>query len=155
MLNVAGSMYFVLASDEFGKVTASAPEPIATFLINDLLLVDIIDDFYVNEDSKKSKNKVCSSIWRFVLQIEPVIHFKNYCSVLIFHERISEIVITIHQENITHGLISPLQSTVDIEIISLVVVLQEGGPEQIIGKIYFNTWCNQEQVVFSKFTWEP
>jgi hypothetical protein len=148
-------MCFVLASVEFGSAIAMALEPIATFLINDLLLVDIIDDFYINEDSKKSKNKVSYSIWEYGLQIEPVIHFKNYRSVLIFHERISEIVIAIHQENITHGLISPLQSTVDIEIISLVVVLQEGGPEQIIGKIYFNTWCNQEQVVFSKFTGEP
>jgi hypothetical protein len=52
MLNVAGVMCFVLASVEFGNATAKAPEPIATFLINDLLLVDIIVDFYVNEDSK-------------------------------------------------------------------------------------------------------
>jgi hypothetical protein len=55
MLKVAGSICFVLASVEFGKATAIAPEPIATFLINDLLLVDIIVDFYVNEDSKKNK----------------------------------------------------------------------------------------------------
>jgi hypothetical protein len=55
MLNVAGETCFVLASDEFGKATARAPEPIATFLRKDLLLVDIIVDFYVNEDSKKIK----------------------------------------------------------------------------------------------------
>jgi hypothetical protein len=44
MLNVAGVMCFVVASDEFGSVTARAPEPMATFLIKDLLLDDIIFD---------------------------------------------------------------------------------------------------------------
>jgi hypothetical protein len=54
-LNVAGVMCFVLASVEFGSAIAMALEPIATFLINDLLLVDIFVDFYVIEDSKKIK----------------------------------------------------------------------------------------------------
>jgi hypothetical protein len=55
MLKVAGAISLLLASVEFGKATAIAPEPIATFLINDLLLVDIIVDFYVNEDSKNKE----------------------------------------------------------------------------------------------------
>lgn len=123
MLKVAGAICFVLASVEFGKATAIAPEPIATFLINDLLLVDIIVDFYVNEDSKKSKNKICLRLRGFGLKIEPIIHFKDQRSIFVFHEWICEIVITVYQENIAHRLITPLQSAIDIEIISLVVVL--------------------------------
>jgi hypothetical protein len=123
MLKVAGVMCFVLASVEFGNATAIAPEPIATFLINDLLLVDIIVDFYVNEDSKKSKNTIRFKKGEFVLKIEPIIHFKDQRSILIFHEWICEIVIAVHQENIAHRLITPLQSAIDIEIVSLVVVL--------------------------------
>lgn len=88
------------------------------------------------------------------LEVEPVVHFKDQGSVLIFHEWISKIIITVHQENITHGFVSPLQPTVDVEIISLVVVLQERGPEQIIGEINFNSWRNQEEVVFPEITWK-
>ena len=96
MLNVAGVMCFVLASVEFGKATARAPEPIATFLIKDLLLVDIIVDFYVNEDSKNSKNKIRFKKGELVLKIEPIIHFKDQRSILVFHEWVCKIVITIY-----------------------------------------------------------
>jgi predicted secreted protein len=42
-----------------------------------------------------------------------------------------------------------LQPAVDIEIVPLVIVLQEGCPEQVIGEIDFNPWCNQEEIAFA------
>jgi hypothetical protein len=47
-----------------------------------------------------------------------------------------------------------LQPTVDIEIISLAIVLKEGCPENIVSKIDFNPGCNQQQIIFPVGLWK-
>ena len=44
MLNMAGVVGMLLPCDACGMLATKAPEPMATFLIKDLLLVDIIVD---------------------------------------------------------------------------------------------------------------
>jgi hypothetical protein len=64
-----------------------------------------------------------------LLKIQPVIHLKHNRPVLVFHERVREIVVSINQEYITHRFIPPLKATVYIEVIILVIVLKKGCPE--------------------------
>jgi hypothetical protein len=92
-----------------------------------------------------------SSILKQVIlsEIQPVVHLENQCPVFVLHEGIGEIVIAVYQEQIAHGFVSPLQPAVDVEIVPLVVVLQEGGPKKIVGEIHFDPVCDQEQVVFA------
>jgi hypothetical protein len=42
-----------------------------------------------------------------------------------------------------------LQSAVDIEIVSLAVVLKKGCPKYIVRKIDFNPGCDEQQIVFT------
>ena len=63
-----------------------------------------------------------------LLEIEPIVHFKNKRSVFVFHEGIREIIIAIHKEDVTHGFITPLNLAVDVKIIALIIVLQKSGP---------------------------
>ena len=59
-----------------------------------------------------------------------MVHLEYYCPVFISHEWICEVVVAIDQEHITHWFIPPLKPAVDVKIISLVVVLEEGGPKE-------------------------
>ena len=84
-----------------------------------------------------------------LLKIQPVIHLKHNRPVLVFHERIREIVVRIYQEYITHRFIPPLQAAVYIEVIILAVVLKKGCPKKVIGEVDLYTWCHQDQVGIS------
>ena len=81
-----------------------------------------------------------------MLKIKPVIKFDHQCPVFGSPELYS-MVIGIDDIEIRHGLKMPLETTVDIEIILLGIVLQEGGPEEAPGEIDLDTGIDQEQVI--------
>lgn len=82
-------------------------------------------------------------------QIQPIVHLEYQSPVLVLHEWISEVVVTINEKKITHRFVSPLQPAVDVEIIPLIVVLQKSGPEKIVREIHFYSWSNQEEIVLA------
>jgi hypothetical protein len=43
-----------------------------------------------------------------LLQIQPVIHLKHNCPVLILHERIREVIVCVDKKDIAHGFETPL-----------------------------------------------
>jgi hypothetical protein len=47
-----------------------------------------------------------------------------------------------------------LQAAVDIEVVALVVVLQESRPEQVVGEIDLDPWCDKEEVILAIGFWE-
>ena len=57
------------------------------------------------------------------LQIQPIIHFKNYCPAFIPKQWVGKIIIGINQKEITHWPEAVLQTTVDVEVIPLCIVL--------------------------------
>ena len=62
--------------------------------------------------------------------IQPVVYFQNEAAVFGPPE-FDGIVVGVDDVNIRHGLIPPLKTAVDIKIVCLGIVLQEGSPEQI------------------------
>lgn len=63
---------------------------------------------------------------------KPEVGLEDERPVFVLQERIRKIVIGINNEQVAHRFEAPLQAAVDIEIIILVVVLEESGPEQIV-----------------------
>ena len=57
------------------------------------------------------------------------------------------IVISIDDVEIRHGRKAPLDTAVNIEIILLGIVLQEGGPEKLSGEIDFDTGIDQKKII--------
>ena len=65
------------------------------------------------------------------LQIQPVDHFGNQA--LIFtHKIIGKVIFRIHDEKVRHRAKPPLKTAVNIDVISLGIVLNKGGPEHAI-----------------------
>ena len=84
----------------------------------------------------KSFRLILQSLTIFVAndsQIKPIIQLQNQRTVLL-KERIGGVVVGVNDKEIGHGLVTPLQTAVDIKIIGLRVVLQERCPNQILGE---------------------
>ena len=56
-------------------------------------------------------------------KVQPPVHFENDTPVFLLHEGIREVVVGVHDEDVAHGLVSPLQPAVDVEVVVLVVLV--------------------------------
>ena len=61
------------------------------------------------------------------------------------------VLVGIHHKQITHGLVAPLQSTVNIEIVALGIVLEKCGQEKIIGECKFKFGTYEKQFEIEKW----
>lgn len=75
------------------------------------------------------------------LNVEPIIQLHNQ-SPLFGDKSRREIIICIHYEKVGYGGIAPLKPGVDIQVINLIVVLNEGCPKQTFRKGQIHSWPN-------------
>ena len=61
-------------------------------------------------------------------------------------QTIRRIIVSIHQEEIRNRLKAPLKAGVDVEVVQLIIVLNEGRQEDVAGKGQFNARANQKKV---------
>ena len=72
-------------------------------------------------------------------QIKPIIQLQNQRTVLL-KERIGGVVVGVNDKEIGHGLVTPLQTAVDIKIICLCIVLHKCCPGDFCIEVVFNFW---------------
>jgi hypothetical protein len=92
----------------------------------DFLLGPELENFIYQQRISTRQNPLNNKL---ILELKEIIKFQYDGSVLRTESAFGQIVIGVHNKQITHRSVAPLDSTINVEVICLSIVLQKCGPE--------------------------